>query len=1246
MDFILCYNISTGTYNTTGHRYRGHFSIWLTNEIQEHVIALEDMFDQPAVISVPGWVNGNLYVPTQERFGILPVPDDVCSQSGIDTYNEATDQDQHFWFLASKQGTHKPILPVHTDREQQLFRSLLQTNPVFSSVSSEPNWREGVRIWNRNYAACEGEVYYKLVEQLRAYYTKWQTLNNAHNALTTTAEDHRSLTASIHDPTRSETAPEISLFPAQPNCDVISGLQMPKFLALPPISEQSIEVNQHTQVASQPRSVHQVHPPAAPLQGQSVFRLEEPPSLSPDPQCQMQLIAQQWTLSSLPPQASGTRTARKKRTCRKCGRDDCADVSAQMKTAQHLGPKHGLPTSSSPPTFLSPPRLSPPHVTTTLSSPPIILSDSDESPSLPQRPKKRPALVLSEDEFEGERSDDEPDEVSESTRQRNSADKGHTGSNQASKDTSKKAKTQHSKTSGKKAKGPAENASGTPPHKVECICVCVFEPIPDVIWQMVPETKGSKTLVNRQYFVFKCTAPHCAWKTRFVNRVVKGSDQSSTRNLRRHAIACWGQEALDAADGVDVDEARAIMKGRNNKAKDGSIIDAFKSKSKVLTKDIYSTKPPTKTEIRADIVRWVCESKRPFEVVNDKGFHRLMKRGRPHHYVPSATTVHRDLRVTFIRGRQIVSRLLRKNEGRLHFGTDAWTSPNHRAFVGVEFQREVEGTIESCSLDLLEVPRSHTGEVLAEAFTDILNEYGISQKKQGLACDNAAPNDVMVREIANLIPGDKGQASRVCCFCHVINLVTRSILALFDTPKSPKKRTKGGSTRAAKRRHLDSGDDEEEANGIEGATVGTDADGYEVEGEEVAVASEPPELVKLAGSLADEEEPDGGEDDVEEAPEEDNCDGWIDECEVMPSSEKKVTKDRAMPAQKVLVKIRKVAYAVKNSSTILFPLWSDICKSKRLKQKIMSRDVKTRWNSTFDMLRDAIDYRKVYDEITALRSTNLREYKLSDEEWKIAGQLFESLKIFKEATEFFSRKNVSNISWNKDYDMSIREALKLGQRTLNRYYSKTDMSEAYHIAMILDPQHKLEYMRQAGWPQPLIRKAEQLVRTEFKARSADSQAEGPMPSTSTPSTSSTSTPKNRFDHLAFTQKATGVSTEFEDEVTRYLSVAPHPCEDPIRWWYENQHTYPKLSRMARDFLSIPATSVGVERMFSKGRILLSHLRNSLSPITVRSLLCLGEWIEAGLVTDKDIVVAISGLPDLGDDAEDTVEPGWDHIQKD
>ena len=55
---------------------------------------------------------------------------------------------------------------------------------------------------------------------------------------------------------------------------------------------------------------------------------------------------------------------------------------------------------------------------------------------------------------------------------------------------------------------------------------------------------------------------------------------------------------------------------------------------------------------RIRIVRWVSESARPFEIVNDSGFQCLMKMGRPDYYIPDAGTVARDVRNTFTHTRQ------------------------------------------------------------------------------------------------------------------------------------------------------------------------------------------------------------------------------------------------------------------------------------------------------------------------------------------------------------------------------------------------------------------------------------------------------------------------------------------------------------------------------------------------------------------------------------------------------------------
>ena len=67
----------------------------------------------------------------------------------------------------------------------------------------------------------------------------------------------------------------------------------------------------------------------------------------------------------------------------------------------------------------------------------------------------------------------------------------------------------------------------------------------------------------------------------------------------------------------------------------------------------------------------------------------------------------------------------------------------------------------------------------------------------------------------------------------------------------------------------------------------------------------------------------------------------------------------------------------------------------------------------------------------------------------------------------------------------------------------------------------------------------------------------------------------------------------------------------------------------------------MERVFSKGRIVLSHVRNRLSAQSIRALLCLGNWSRLGYVRDKD-VLAVTMQPDLEGD-EDYLRDGWDAI---
>jgi hypothetical protein len=85
------------------------------------------------------------------------------------------------------------------------------------------------------------------------------------------------------------------------------------------------------------------------------------------------------------------------------------------------------------------------------------------------------------------------------------------------------------------------------------------------------------------------------------------------------------------------------------------------------------------------------------------------------------------------------------------------------------------------------------------------------------------------------------------------------------------------------------------------------------------------------------------------------------------------------------------------------------------------------------------------------------------------------------------------------FSLSIQAALTMGKKTLNRYYSKTDLSEVYRIAMgtclhihmtlhthfailpVLHPRHKLQYFRNAGWTEEWITTSLKIVRDRFES---------------------------------------------------------------------------------------------------------------------------------------------------------------------
>ncbi len=183
----------------------------------------------------------------------------------------------------------------------------------------------------------------------------------------------------------------------------------------------------------------------------------------------------------------------------------------------------------------------------------------------------------------------------------------------------------------------------------------------------------------------------------------------------------------------------------------------------------------------------------------------------------------------------------------------------------------------------------------------------------------------------------------------------------------------------------------------------------------------------------------------------------------------------------------------------------------------------------------------------------------------------------------------------------IRASLLVAKKTLNRYYSLTDESHLYRIAMgmsspllhltsflkditVLHPRYKLDYFIDANWEASWIADARKLVRDEFDRKYKrlmvdivvveDGQKDSNMVRALllfylalSHSVLQSLASDNVFDNLNTLKKAK--RTDLRDDLERYLSTDTEVTNDPLMWWKEKESMYPCLSRMALDYLSIP-----------------------------------------------------------------------------
>lgn len=306
------------------------------------------------------------------------------------------------------------------------------------------------------------------------------------------------------------------------------------------------------------------------------------------------------------------------------------------------------------------------------------------------------------------------------------------------------------------------------------------------------------------------------------------------------------------------------------------------------------------------------------------------------------------------------------------------------------------------------------------------------------------------------------------------------------------------------------------------------------------------------------------------------------------------------------------------------------------------RDNSTRWNSWFKMLERAlklIDAIKIY---CFKNADDLAEDTLSAKEWENVNKLIEFLTYFRDATAACEGRfaTIDTILPTMDFLLERLEAgrrnptyitdkflypcIDAGWRKLRKYYLLTERSPAYTAAIVLCPNTKWTYFRSAEWKSDWVRIAKKDVAAYWKREYKGLEQPELPPETDENPAILKQRPNTFFEWKAKKRALTTPSNldEYDEYINAPVIYVKEPF-DPRAWWLEptQRTTYPNLSKMALDLLSIPATSAEVERLFSSCNITITDRRNQIGIRTVEAEECLKSWMRRDNIAFVDNVVA-------------------------
>ncbi|KAM8732386.1 E3 SUMO-protein ligase ZBED1-like [Acanthopagrus schlegelii] len=342
---------------------------------------------------------------------------------------------------------------------------------------------------------------------------------------------------------------------------------------------------------------------------------------------------------------------------------------------------------------------------------------------------------------------------------------------------------------------------------------------------------------------------------------------------------------------------------------------------------------------------------------------------------------------------------------------------------------------------------------------------------------------------------------------------------------------------------------------------------------------------------------------------------------------------------RLLGRVRRVAAFFHRSSTATAVLMSKQ-KQLQLPSHKLIMDVTTRWNSTLDMLARYLEQQAAI--AAALTSPEIRQNARSIDtldscDVRDAEDLVKLLHPLKTATTVLCEERSPTVSLivplksmieqnmtPNDGDSTTVANTKTAILTniANRY-----SGDAFNYLLectILDPRFRtlpqLDHDQCEAVFLRVQNKAEQLLQKQTTAEEREEGAAGGAhcpthgreeavrddePEVTEPTPKKTALEDLLGNSFSTEPEMSNSSKQAEREVENYRKEASIPLSGcPLKWWQQHCSQYPLLSHLAKACLSVPATSVPSERIFSTAGDIVNAQRSQLLPDNVDMLIFL------------------------------------------